>query len=97
MRRYVRAALCLLAWGITLLIGGCEAALVWLWRQGTQYVAQFGAAENPYAAEEAADAGLFAVLLLPLFALALCGAIYGTGRWKDDWKKRAGRAPGEER
>ena len=66
--------------GPTLLIGGGEAVLVWLWRQGTQCVAQFGAAENPYAA----DAGLFAVLLLPLFALALCWAIYGTGRWKDD-------------
>ena len=63
LRRLGLAMLWVLAAGLTAL----EASLFWIWLQGARYVAEYGAAENPYAAEDMA--------LLPLFlaaAWALC-------------------------
>ena len=62
-----------------------EALLAWAWLRGTLYVQKYGAAENPYAAEDAEIAGFCALVLLPL-CLAAGWAAY---QWFYAWKKRA--------
>ena len=64
-----------------------EALLVWSWLWGVGYVAEFGAAENPYAAEDMEIAGICALILLPLFLAALAWAVCRIILWS---KKRAG-------
>ena len=62
-------------WALTAALTVLEALLVWSWLWGVGYVAEFGAAENPYAAEDMEIAGICALALLPLFlaaAWALC-------------------------
>lgn len=71
LRRLGLAMLWVLAAGLTAL----EASLFWIWLQGARYVAEYGAAENPYATEDMEIAGICALALLPLFlaaAWALC-------------------------
>ena len=71
LRRLGLAAL----WALTAALTALEALLVWSWLGGVRYVAEFGAAENPYAAEDMEIAGICALALLPLFlaaAWALC-------------------------
>lgn len=50
-----------------------------------RYVAEYGAAENPYAAEDMEIAGICALALLPLCLAALAWAVY---RVAIHWKKR---------
>ena len=59
----MRRAACLVP---AALLTALEGLLAWLWGRGTLYVMRAGAAENPYAAEDAEIAGLCALLLLPL-------------------------------
>ena len=82
MRRLALAV----SWTLAVLLSAAEALLFWSWIQGTQYVARYGAAENPYAAEDAEIAGICAMILLPLVLAAVALAVYCTvfGR-----KKRA--------
>ena len=71
LRRLGLAAL----WALTAALTALEALLVWSWLRGVRYVAEFGAAENPYATEDMEIAGICALALLPLFlaaAWALC-------------------------
>ena len=65
---------------------GLETLLAWSWLQGTLYVARYGRAENPYAAEDAEVAGICALVLLPLCVGALAWAAYEMVLW---WKTRA--------
>ena len=70
MRRLLRrleAGVCLV---LALALTGAEVWLAWSWLRGTLYVMRAGAAENPYAAEDADIAGLCALLLLPLGIIA---------------------------
>lgn len=82
-RRLARAAGAVLTAALT----GLEGGLVRAWLQGTAYVARYGRAENPYAAEDADIAGLCALFLLPLCLAALAWAARETVLW---WKTRAG-------
>ena len=70
LRRLGLAAL----WALTAALTALEALLVWSWLRGVRYVAEFGAAENPYAAEDMEIAGICALALLPL-ALLGCPVI----------------------
>lgn len=63
-----------------------EALAAWAWLQGTLYVQKYGAAENPYAAEDAEIAGACALVLLPL---CLSAAGWTAYQWFYAWKKRA--------
>ena len=71
LRRLETGMLWILTAGLTAL----EGLLAWTWLRGMLYVAEYGAAENPYAAEDMEIAGICALALLPLFlaaAWALC-------------------------
>lgn len=60
---------------LTACLTALEALLAWTWLRGMRYVAEYGAEENPYAAEDMEIAGICALALLPLFlaaAWALC-------------------------
>lgn len=81
MRNILRALLEGVLWGLA----GCLAVLEILsaasWLRGTLYVMSAGAADNPYAAEDAEIAGICALYLLPLFLAAVaCGIAFH--RWK---------------
>ena len=79
LRRLGLAMLWVLAAGLTAL----EASLFWIWLQGARYVAEYGAAENPYAAEEAWLLGTCAgILFLPAAALLAWGIYQAWGCWK---------------
>ncbi len=83
LRRLGLAAL----WVLTAALTALEALLVWSWLRGVRYVAEFGAAENPYAAEDMEIAGICALALLPLALAALAWAARRIVLWS---KKRAG-------
>lgn len=74
-------------WALTAALTVLEALLVWSWLWGVGYVAEFGAAENPYAAEDMDIAGICALALLPLALAALAWAARQIVLWS---KKRAG-------
>jgi len=82
VRRLARAAGAVL----TAVLTGLETLLAWSWLRGTLYVARYGRAENPYAAEDAEVAGICALVLLPLCVGALAWAAYEMVLW---WKTRA--------
>ena len=63
-------------WGLTACLTTLELLFAWGWLRGTLYVMKYGAAENPYAAEEAEIMGLCALLLLPLTLAALAWVVY---------------------
>ena len=69
------------SWALTAILTALEALLAWKWLWGTRYVLEYGAAENPYAAEDAEIAGICALLLLPLALTALAWTVYGTVLW----------------
>ena len=83
MRRLGYAAELILAAFLT----GLEVLLAGAWLRGTLYVMKFGALENPYAAEDAEIAGLWALVLLPLWVGRLAWTVY-SAVW--GWKKGAG-------
>ena len=62
--------------GLTACLAALEAVLAWGWLRGSLYVTRWGAAENPYAAEDAEIAGICALLLLPLLLAALAWTGY---------------------
>ena len=70
----------------TAALTGLEGWLFRAWLQGSRYLAQYGRAENPYAAEDTDLAGLCALLLLPLCLGALAWAVWEVLLW---WKTRA--------
>ncbi|MDO4314743.1 MAG: hypothetical protein Q4C45_03130 [Oscillospiraceae bacterium] len=88
MRRRLLLAGCALAWGLTALSGAAELLLTCLWVYHGRY-----AADNIRAAEDAGAAGWFAMMLLPLFLLALWCAAWGT----ISYQKCGGRTPGGKR
>ena len=79
MRRRLRLGA---SWTLAALLVLPEGALASLWLRGMRYLRQYGAAENPYAAENTEIAGLLALFLLPLVLAALAWAIYETVLWK---------------
>ncbi|MCI9121335.1 MAG: hypothetical protein HFG00_07415 [Oscillibacter sp.] len=87
MRQWTRGlGLCL-----TALLTGLEAWLVRCWLWGRQYLQTWGAAENPYAAEDTEMAGLLALLVLPLCLTALAWTVYAMVL-----KDKAGKSPDGE-
>ena len=64
-------------WLLTACVGVLELALAGLWWDMRCYLEQYGAEENPYAAEDTFMLGLFALfLLVPLFCL-LAASLWG--------------------
>lgn len=63
-------------WTLAAALTGLEALLGLAWLRGTLYVMEFGAAENPYAAESTEIAGLCALMLLPLALAAAVWIVY---------------------
>ena len=45
-------------WALTACLTALEAVLAWTWLQGMRYVAEYGAEENPYAAEDMEISGI---------------------------------------
>lgn len=88
MKRRLLLTGCVLAWGLTALLGAVELLLTCLWVYHGSY-----AADNIRAAEDARMAGWFAMMLLPLFLMALWCAACGT----ISYQKRGGRMPGGKR
>ena len=78
MRRLSRMLLTGALWCAAACLTALELMLAWGWLRGTLYVMRYGAAENPYAAEDAEIAGICALLLLPLTLAALAWAAYRT-------------------
>ena len=78
MRRLLGMILTGLSWGLAACLTTLELLFAWGWLRGTLYVMRYGAAENPYAAEDAELMGIFALVLLPLAAAALGWALYRT-------------------
>ena len=58
MRRILGALFSGLLLGLTACLAALEAVLAWGWLRGTLYVMRWGAAGNPYAAEDAEIAGI---------------------------------------
>lgn len=77
MRRIWSVLGCGLVWLTTLGVGALESCCVWVWLSRTVYLERWGAAGNPYAAEEAAIAGFCALLgaLPTLLLLILTGTL----------------------
>ncbi len=73
MKRWFLLAGCVLAWGLTVLLGTAELFFAYEWAYYGRHVA-----ENMRAAEDAGTAGWFVMMLLPLFLTALWCAAYGT-------------------
>lgn len=71
MRRVLRMLASGLLLGLAACLTALELVLAWAWLRGTLYVMRYGAAENPYAAEDADIAGLCALMLLPLLLVVL--------------------------
>ena len=91
MKRLLRGLLNGLLWGLTACLTALELLLAWGWLRGTLYVMQYGAEENPYAAEDAEIAGICALLLLPLVLAALAWAVYQVILNKNRAKARSKR------
>lgn len=68
-------------WILTVGLTALEGLLAWTWLRGMLYVAEYGAAENPYAAEDMEIAGICALVLLPLFLAALAWAVCRIVLW----------------
>lgn len=75
MRRVLGMLLTGFLWGLTACLTTLELLFVWAWLRGVLYVMKYGAAENPYAAEDMEIAGICALTLLPLFLTALAWAV----------------------
>lgn len=67
MKRTLLLAGCALAWGLTALLGAAEAFFACLWMYS-----------GSHAAENMRAAGFLAMMLMPLFLLALWCAVCGT-------------------
>lgn len=76
MRRVPGMLLTGFLWGLAGCLTVLELLLGWSWLRGMLYVMRYGAAENPYAAEDMEIAGICALLVLPLFLAALAWAVY---------------------
>ena len=86
MKRALKALFTGLLLGFTACVTTLELLFAWGWLRGMSYILRYGAAENPYAAEDADIAGICALLLLPLCLGALAWAARETVLW---WKTRA--------
>ena len=75
MKKLLKALLTGLLLGLTACLAVLESLFAGNWLRGTLYVMRCGAAENPYAAEEAEITGICALLLLPLFLAVLAGTV----------------------
>jgi hypothetical protein len=62
--------------GLTACLTVLELLLAGNWLWGTLYILQYGAAENPYAAEDAEITGILAIYLLPLVLAAWAGTVF---------------------
>ena len=81
----MKKQLCRVVYGVLWLFTGCIGLLNLIcarqWWDLSRYAAQYGAEENPYAAEDAYLAGIFAVFLMVLF-LCLLAALWGAKKKK---------------
>ena len=75
MKRALKALFTGLLLGFTACVTTLELLFAWGWLRGMSYILRYGAAENPYAAEDAEMMGIFALLLMPLALAALAGAV----------------------
>lgn len=79
---------CVLVWLAAALFTFLEGICLYLWITGTVYVMKWGAEENPYAAEDAWAAGVFASMLAIPFVLTLILSIRSTIKLRKQGKKR---------
>ena len=84
---------CAVCWAAAAVFVFLEALCVYLWISGTLYVMKWGAEENPYAAEDAWAAGVFASILAIPFTFALVLAIRSTIKLRKQGKKHEHPAP----
>lgn len=75
MKRLLKALLTGLLLGTAACLTVLEVMLAVGWLRGKSYIMRYGAAENPYAAEDTEITGLLALLLLPLVLAALAGSV----------------------
>ncbi len=87
MRRALGMLLTGFLWGLTACLATLELLLSCAWLRGMLYVIKYGAAGNPYAAEDMEIAGICALALLPLSLAALAWVVCRIVLWR---KKRAG-------
>lgn len=79
---------CAACWIITAFLAGLEAICIHLWISGTLYVMNWGAEENPYAAEDAWAAGVFSSIIVIPLTLMLMLAVYSTIKLRKRGKPR---------
>lgn len=84
---------CALCWLIAAGLALLEALLLYLWITGTLYVMKWGAVENPYAAEDAWAAGVFASLAAFPLILMLVAAVRSTMKLRKRGEKHGHTAP----
>lgn len=84
---------CGLCWLAAALFTFLEGLCLYLWITGTLYVMKWGAEENPYAAEDAWAAGVFASILAIPFVLVLVLSIRSTIKLGKQGKNREHPAP----
>lgn len=87
MRRVLGMLLTGFLWGLTACLTALELLLAYGWLRGMLYVMRYGAAGNPYAAEDMEIAGACALAFLPLSLAAMAWAVCRIVLWR---KKRAG-------
>ena len=92
-KKALAVAGCGVCWAGTALFAFLEGLCVYLWISGTLYVMKWGAEENPYAAEDAWAAGVFASMLAIPFLLMLALAVYCTVKLRKRGKNREHPAP----
>ena len=76
MKKLLKALLTGLLLGLTACLAVLESLFAGNWLRGTLYVMRCGAAENPYAAEDAEITGILAIYLLPLVLAAWAGTVF---------------------
>ena len=79
---------CGVCWAGAAFFAFLEGLCLYLWITGTLYVMKWGAEENPYAAEDAWAAGVFASMLAIPFVLTLILSIRSTIKLRKQGKKR---------
>lgn len=84
---------CAFCWLIAVLLALLEGIFLYLWIDGTRYIMEWGAEENPYAAEDAWVAGVFASMTALPLILMLVAAICSTIKLRKRGKKREHPAP----
>lgn len=93
MKRAFGVIGCAFCWLIAALLTLLEGIFIYLWIDRTRYIMEWGVEENPYAAEDAWVAGVFALLTVFPLLLMLVAAISSTIKLRKRGKNREYPAP----